>query len=173
MPSRSHPSRLAGPIACCAAAVLCLLVAAGCGGSAHLTEKQRVEAVVHRWLAAERAGDGAAWCDQLSRARRAREGQLIFAATGRHYSCAVMHSSRPPGVREPALYERARRELTEDARVERTTINGNKATVQYSWLASARTNPLINYGEDVRRGNRWLGTVALVREEGEWRIGRS
>jgi hypothetical protein len=153
-------------------AAACLAAVCGCGGAAHPSEREKVEAVVDRWLAAEHSGDGATWCDQLSRARLAREEENITKATGHAYSCARMHTGRPPGVSNPELYVRARRELTEGFRVESATIAGAKASVAYSWLASKQTNPLLGYIGDTRRGDRWEATVSLVREGENWKIGR-
>jgi hypothetical protein len=156
-----------------AAGAACLTVALGCGSGSHTTETQKVEAVVRRWIAAERAGDGRTWCAQLSAARLAKEQLNIYNGTGKHYSCAVMHSTRPPGIARLDLYARARREVTEGFRIERTTIIGYKATVAFSWLVSSQPNPLITYAGDVREGNRWVTSVSLVRDRGRWQIGRS
>ena len=154
------------------AMAVCLAAAIGCSGS-HPSEAARVEAVVRRWIAAERAGDGRTWCAQLSAARLAKEELNIYYATGKHYSCAAMHSANPPGVAHPELYARARREATEGFRIERTAIAGYKATVAYSWLVSSQSNPLISNAGDVREGNRWVATVSLVRAGSNWQIGRS
>jgi hypothetical protein len=161
------------PVVCAIAGAICLVVATGCAGRSPRDETKRVEAVVGRWIAAERAGDGRTWCDQLSTARLAKEEQNIFNATGRRYSCAEMHSTRPPGIPRLDLYTRARREVTEGFRIERTTIAHNKATVRFSWLASRQPNPLISHVGDTREGDRWASEVSLVLQHGSWKIGRS
>jgi hypothetical protein len=168
LPARTFPRAVAAALAAAAS----LAAASGCSGAARASDKQRVEAVVSRWIAAERAGDGSTWCAQLSAARLAKEAVLIFDATGKHYPCALMHSARPPNITRLDLYTRARREVTEGFRIERTTITHEKAVVAFSWLASSKPNPIITYAGDTREGNRWVATVALVREQGNWKIGR-
>jgi hypothetical protein len=149
----------------------CLMLV-GCS-SASPVEVRAVDTVVHMWIAAERNADGSTWCRLLARKHLAAEESNAHTSEP-PLTCAELHSPAPRGLSatERSELARAQHEVTNGFRIERTSVDGERASVQISWLVPTRVNPILSTAGNTRRGDRFITTFQLVRQGGSWKIGR-
>lgn len=158
------------------AALVVAIGAVGCGSEAQLRrEVAAVKAVTWKWLRALAVGDGQTYCSVLSRRLRNQVDQaarLLGEDLHRRISCAEANSADPPGTPRDELpqLELARRQSSAGLRIDRVTVNGNRATVAYSWLVPAHPSRVMSFKRPAR-GNRVDEVATLDKQAGAWRIG--
>jgi hypothetical protein len=155
-----------------AGAIAVALLAAGCS-SGSPREAHAVDAVVHRWIAAERSADGRTWCELLARKHLA-DAERNAHSFKPPLTCVELASPNPPGLSaiERSELVSAEHEATEGFRIEQTSVDGDAASVQISWLVPTSVNPMLSTAGNTRRGDRFYTTFHLVRQNGLWKIGR-
>jgi len=157
------------------AATVAILAAAlgatGCGASGNSRAANTARAVTLQWLTALGNGDGKTVCASLGKKLRAIEDQNA-RGLGAHVTCAQSESAHPPGIsgREVRQLELARRQSTLGLRIETVTVDGNRATVHYSWLVPKHPSPVLSFRRP-SHGNRVEDVATLHREAGRWKIG--
>jgi hypothetical protein len=168
---RRGPLRLQRRAAAGAIVSTCLGLVGCSNGSPR--EEHAVDALVHQWIAAERNADGRTWCRLLARKHLADE-----EANARSFSppltCIELHSRHPRGLTATlrSQLKRAQHEATNGFRIEETIVDGDRASVQISWLAPTGANPILSTAGNTQRGDRLFTTFQLVRQGGSWKIGR-
>jgi hypothetical protein len=155
---------MGGRLALISVVLLCL---GGCVGGDDANDARRV---AERWLAAGARGDGRVYCDLLSEKRRI---EAEAEAGSNQMTCAQQNSTHPPGssrreLRELAL---ARRQAAVALTIDWVRVDDDRATVGYSWRAPANPSPILSFKSPDAAG-RVHDSLPLVRDRGEWRIGR-
>ena len=147
-----------------------VLALSGCGSGTGDHDATAAKQATSRWLRASATADGATFCRLLSRNLHA-QWQSEAKDFNRDATCEQVNSARPPGSTRRELHDLsvARKQAVNGLRIGSVSVNGDAATVRFSWRVPRRPSPILSFSDPDHDGQ-VDDELHLVRQGGSWKV---